>query len=184
MAPHARTGNPSHPVVLQLRDVHPRKQLPVERFGRDGVEGNRFEPVGIVVGPDGRVYVADSGNGRISVFQRDGTPIAQWPVAAWAGQGYFEPYLAVDNNGLLYATSSATGSVEVYDLDGNFVTSLTSAGAEQFQRPIGITQGANGQMMVTDAGLNAVLQFAPIAPPVVACSVAALPSLLSRVQLP
>lgn len=124
------------------------------------------EPVGIVIGPDARVYVADSGNARISVFQRDGTPILQWPVPAWQGQSYFEPYLAVDNNGLLYATSSATGSVEVYDLDGNFVTQLTNAGGEQFQRPVGITQSATGQMMVTDAGANAVLQFTPIAPPV------------------
>jgi hypothetical protein len=67
---------------------------------------------------------------------------------------------------LLYATSSATSSVEVYDLDGNVVTQLTSAGAEPFQRPIGITQGSTGQIMVTDSGVNAVLQFAPIASPV------------------
>lgn len=138
----------------------------VRAWGGKGDGPTQFsEPVGIVIGPDNRVYVADSGNARISVFQRDGTPIAQWPVDAWQGQAYFEPYLAIDNNGLLYATSSATGSVEVYDLDGNFVTEIRNAGAEQFQRPIGITQGANTQMMVTDAGVNAVLQFAPVAPP-------------------
>jgi len=140
----------------------------IRAWGGKGNGPSQFvEPVGIVIGPDGRVYVADSGNARISVFQRDGTPITQWPVAAWQGQAYFEPYLAADNNGLLYATSSATGSVEVFDLDGNFVTQLTSAGAEAFQRPIGITQSSTGQMMVTDSGLNAVLQFAPIVPPVV-----------------
>ncbi len=133
--------------------------------GRGDGPAQFVEPVGITIGPDGRVYVADSGNARISVFQRDGTPIAQWPIEIWTGQQYFEPYLAIDNNGVLYATSSATGTIEVYDLDGRFITSLDGSGLEQFQRPFGITQGANLQMMVTDGGLNAVLQFAPIEAP-------------------
>ena len=40
-----RKSNPSHTVVLQLRDVHSGKQFPVERLGRHGMQRNRFDPV-------------------------------------------------------------------------------------------------------------------------------------------
>ena len=44
-------------------------------FGGFGTEpGKLIEPVGITIGADGNVYVADTGNARISVFTPDGTP--------------------------------------------------------------------------------------------------------------
>ena len=83
-----------------------------------------IEPVGIALGPDGNVYVADSGNARISIFTPDGEPVAQWPVSAWPAPApgglppAFQPYLAFDADGNLYATASNAGQVLVFDGEG------------------------------------------------------------------
>jgi DNA-binding beta-propeller fold protein YncE len=134
-------------------------------FGGFGSEpGQLIEPVGIALGPDGRVYVADSGNARIAIFASDGTPLEQWPVDAWVGQKYFEPYLTFDPEGNLYATSSATGSIEVFDPTGQLIDSIEEIGSEGLQGPIGITLAPDGSILITDARRNAVLRYTAPAP--------------------
>ncbi|HEV2106774.1 MAG TPA: hypothetical protein VGR16_00770 [Thermomicrobiales bacterium] len=129
--------------------------------GFGGEPGHLIEPVGIAVGPDGLIYVADSGNARISIFQPDGTPVAQWPVPSWEGQTYFEPYLAFGPDGLLYATSRATGSVEIFGPDGTIVESLTAINNVNLDGPVGITSAPDGSLLITDAGLSAVVRLVP-----------------------
>lgn len=124
-----------------------------------------IEPVGIGISPDGRVFVADSGNGRISVFARDGTPLEQWPVAAWSGQQFFEPYLTFDRWGRLYATSAATGSIEVFDLDGTFLISISDGTKEQLEAPVGIASALDGSLLVTDRSIGAVVRVALLPEP-------------------
>ena len=139
----------------------------IRSWGGYGSEPSQFiEPVGIAIGPDDRVYVADSGNGRISVFGRDGTPLAQWPVNAWQGQAYFEPYLAFDQYGTLYATSSGTGTVEMFDIDGNYLGRLADAGTEPMESPIGIALATDNTMKVSDRNISAVMSIPIIAPAV------------------
>ncbi len=134
-------------------------------FGGYGTEiGKLIEPVGIAIGPDGRVYVADSGNARIAVFATDGTPLDAWPVEAWVGHAFYEPYLAFDAAGNLYATSSATGSVEVFDRNGQYRESLTEINNERLQEPVGITAAPDGAMLITDKGRHAVFRYVPPPP--------------------
>ncbi|HEY8447931.1 MAG TPA: SMP-30/gluconolactonase/LRE family protein [Thermomicrobiales bacterium] len=134
-------------------------------FGGYGSEpGKLIEPVGIALGPDGRVYVADSGNSRISIFASDGTPLEQWPVDAWLGHAFFEPYLTFDAAGYLYATSSATGSIEVFGPDGLPRESLTEINGERLQQPVGITTAPDGAIMITDMGRHAVFRYEPPPP--------------------
>ena len=46
----------------------------IKSFGSYGSEDGQFdEPYGVDVDEEGRIVVCDSGNGRVSVFEKDGT---------------------------------------------------------------------------------------------------------------
>lgn len=137
-------------------------------WGGYGTEPNRLiEPVGITVGPDGLIYVADSGNARISIFTPAGDPVEQWPVAAWPGMGADgsrpanQPYLAFGADGVLYATSSTTGSVEVFAPDGTPGTPIHDVNGDVLQEPIGIATAADGTILITDINRDSVFRLTP-----------------------
>lgn len=132
----------------------------LREFGSKGAAPAQLnEPVGIAVSPDGqRVYVADSGNARIAVFDGGGQPQAQWPVDAWRGKAYFEPYLVRDTAGNLYVTSSATRQVLKFSADGELLTA--SAPSDQtLAAPVGIALAADRSLYVSDATRNVVVRL-------------------------
>jgi len=150
----------------------------VQVFGLDGTfrrtwggfgqgPDHLIEPVGITIGPDGTVYVADSGNSRISLFAPDGTPLEQWPVEAWAGLGYdeatgsrpgYEPYLAFGPDGLLYASSRETNSIEVLGPGGQLVRSIREAGDDALTAPTGLTFTPDDTLLITDVEQSRVFE--------------------------
>ena len=135
-------------------------------FGGYGSEpGKLLEPVGIAIGPDGRVYVADSGNERLSIFERDGTPVTQVPIPSWGGQGTLENYLAFGPDALLYMTAPDAGVVEVFDpRSGEIVLTTRGPVDSPLKQPVGITVMPDGEVLVTDIGLNDVVRFTPDVP--------------------
>ena len=141
-------------------------------YGREA--GRLIEPVGIAIGPDGLIYVADSGNARISIFTDRGEPVAQWPVAAWpepdpaGARPAFQPYLAFDANGALYATASESGSVEVLDRSGARMRSIREVGGDALGQPVGVAVTQDGDVLITDLERDAVYRYSPPAPPPVA----------------
>ena len=51
--------------------------------GLGHVPGQFEEPVGIAVGPGGDLYVVDTWNQRVQVFDADYAYLDEWPVDAW-----------------------------------------------------------------------------------------------------
>ncbi|MDQ3226236.1 MAG: NHL repeat-containing protein, partial [Chloroflexota bacterium] len=143
----------------------------VDAWGGYGTAPDQFiEPVGIALGVDGNVYVADSGNARISIFTPGGAPVAQWPVSVWPAPDptglppAFQPYLAFDAQGNLYATASNAGQVLLFNRDGTVIATVGAAGSERLAQPVGVAIAPDGAVLFSDLGRDAVLESAPLAP--------------------
>jgi len=91
-------------------------------------EGQFDDPTSVAVDANSdRVYVADPLNGRIVVFDANGHFIANWPVREWRRipNAWYMQDLVIDSKaGRMYATSTQTDEVLVFNLDGTKVASL------------------------------------------------------------
>lgn len=134
----------------------------VRAFGGTGSDDERLlEPVGIAVTSDGTVMVADSHNARIARFTTDGEWLDPWRIEQWQGLRFFEPYLALGSDGILYATTSVTGTVIPISASG---TPEAEIGDGQLRQPFGVTvEPGGGALLVTDGLLHTVVRL-PLAP--------------------
>ncbi len=137
--------------------MSPSKVAPTVAFDR---AGELNEPIGIAVGTDGSVYVADTNNRRIQKFDTTGKAVAQWPVpaGAWDPGPYLEPFLALDHAGNLYATAPTGKAVLKYDPTGKLLGTAKTAGTT-LTRPTGITIGKDGSVYVVDTEAGAVVKL-------------------------
>jgi DNA-binding beta-propeller fold protein YncE len=81
----------------------------------------------IAVGPDGKVYVSDSGNGRVQVFTPQGRFVRQFGSYG-SGKGQFlRPFhLAVDTTGDVYVADDQVGTLSKYSPAGKLLWTIGS----------------------------------------------------------
>jgi sugar lactone lactonase YvrE len=87
----------------------------VATFGQDW---GMYRPRGLTIGPDGRVYVADTGRNRIAVGSTDGR--FQNSIAPPASFGAFEQptEVAVDPSGRIFVSLPEIGRLVILDESG------------------------------------------------------------------
>ncbi|MCP4544385.1 MAG: TIGR03663 family protein [Chloroflexi bacterium] len=134
------------------------------------VEGYLDEPVGIAAAPDhvpasaAGIYVADTWNRRVQVFDSSGTYLRQWSIAGWdVGLPDEKPYLAIDANGYVYVTDPGHYRVLVFDHLGNYILSFGQYGFDEqsFALPMGIAIADDGSIYIVDSQAARVLVFDP-----------------------
>jgi DNA-binding beta-propeller fold protein YncE len=94
------------------------------------------------VGRDGSVYVADTGNHRIQVFETSGAFITKFG-AFGTGDGQFEfpDSIAVDaGTGHVFVADTFNNRIQEFDENGSFITSFGTKGSGdgQFNHPQGV----------------------------------------------
>ena len=144
-------------------ELFPFPEVVLNEFGVASAElGGLTAPRNMAIGPNGRIFVADSGNHRIQVFEADGTAVTTFgEFGAEAGQ-FNEPWgLAVDASHV-YVADTWNFRIQKFTLDGEFVA-VFGAGGSQADNPenngLGLFFGPRdihlyglNELLVTDTG--------------------------------
>ncbi len=128
-------------------------------------------PRGIAIGPDGSVYVADTGNSRVVRLDSHGELLATWGSRTPDGQlppeagTFLEPWgVAVDNKGNVYVADTWNHRIQKFSADGQFLLQWGSSGTvdegpDRFWGPRGVAVSPDGRVYVTDTGNKRVAVF-------------------------
>jgi predicted membrane-bound mannosyltransferase/DNA-binding beta-propeller fold protein YncE len=144
--------------------------LGAERIiGGPGLEPGSFtSPRNVAVGPDGSIYVADSGNHRIQRFSPDGILLNEWgsfsgPQTVDPGT-FNEPWgIAVGPHGSVYVTDTWNHRIQKFSAEGQFLTAWGIFGQAEtpvsFWGPRGLAVNPQGHVLVADTGNKRIVVF-------------------------
>ena len=130
-------------------------------------------PRDVAIGPDGRIYVADSRNHRILIFTSEGEFIdefgqfgaSDYNTNVMAPNGTFnEPWgIAVGPDGIVYVADTWNNRIQKFDSNGNFINLWGDFGAAEtaydFWGPRAVAVDSAGNIFVSDTGNKRVVIF-------------------------
>jgi DNA-binding beta-propeller fold protein YncE len=132
--------------ALFIFDAPAHHVLTVNAAGNEAL----LSPIGLALGPDDKVFLADSGLRKVFTVDREGKVL---PFAA--GERWMRPVaVAWDAAGSrLYVADSAAHRIGVYGPDGTPLQSFGSNGIRdgEFNSPTHLALAGDGRLFVTDA---------------------------------
>lgn len=126
----------------------------VSKIGSPGSENGEFKfPQSVVVDKQHRVWVADTGNNRIQVFDRKGKFLF-----SISGKYNLLRGMATDNLQRVLAADAVSSKILVFDSKGNKLFSFGGLGSteEQFRYPMSLWIAGDGRIYIADRGNHRV----------------------------
>ncbi len=131
----------------------------IRKLGKPGTEhtstvpGEFAKPAGVAVNQDGNVFITDTWNNRIQVFDADGRFIRAFGEAG-DGPGYFArpKGISVDSDGHLWIADAVQNRVQVFTPEGRLLIYLGENGLlpGQFQSLANVMVDKNNRVLTTE----------------------------------
>lgn len=146
----------------------------VQRFGLNGAfqrawmmpEYDQGFPTGVSIDEQGRVFIADTHEHRVVVFDADGRELMRFGrYGAGEGEFVYPTCIAFGPNGRLYVSEYGENErVQVFDADGRFLFAFgrRGTGPGEFNRPQSVVfNHAMTEVFVSDAANHRISVFTP-----------------------
>lgn len=136
-------------------------------FGKRGSGDGEFNFArDVAIAPNGRVYVVDTGNFRIQVFERDGRFVRTFGAIGRQPGTFARPReIAIDREGRVYVTDAAFGNMQIFDGDGQLLMHIGERSERdqpaRYMLPSGLAVDGDGRIYVADEYFRRVDVYRP-----------------------
>ncbi|MDH5547261.1 MAG: 6-bladed beta-propeller [Gammaproteobacteria bacterium] len=140
----------------------------IRKFGTRGREPGQFNlPLQASMSEDARLYVVDSANFRVQVFDENGEFVSTFgQLGRRSGQFSRPKGIATDKNGNAYIVDTAFGNFQIFTPQGELLLYIgaraTSGGPGMFSLPSGIDVDEQGRIYVVDQFFRKIDIFRPV----------------------
>jgi DNA-binding beta-propeller fold protein YncE len=141
----------SHKVLVFSKDTGSL----IESFGRNGTGAGDFNyPTNIFIGKDRNVYIMDSMNFRVQVFNKEGKYLFSFGKHGDGTGDFSKPKgIAVDSEGHIYVSDADFDNIQIFNGAGQLllVVGSTGAGKGEMSLPAGIFIDGQDEIYVADS---------------------------------
>jgi DNA-binding beta-propeller fold protein YncE len=135
----------------------------IRTWGNFGTgNGDLISPIGIAVGNGGQVYVAETTNNRVQVFDADGNYVSQFGTQGNGDGQFLGPHgVAIGPNGDVYVADAGNNRVQVFTSEGVYDRQWGGLGDgdTQFRTPEDVAVSDAGVVFVSELAGNRVKAY-------------------------